>query len=100
MDGTNAITDFLSGTDRFFFLQANFGGLASVDNSNFSTVSGAYANNGAHAGPSFIFADTAGSGGTLIFDADGNGAGAGYEVATITGDTLTAADIDIGAQPF
>ena len=87
----------MSGTDNFLFLQSAFDNIASVDASNFSTVSGAYANNGAHSGPSFIFADTAGAGGTLIYDADGNGAGAGFEIATITGDTLTAADISITA---
>jgi len=93
-EGTDQITTFAN-IDKFLILSSGFDNITAVDATNFSSVSGTYNNNGAHAGPSFIFADTAGTGGSLYYDPDGTGAGAGFEIATVNVDSLSAADIDV-----
>ena len=91
VSNVDTITDFATGADKFYLASAIFTQLASTGTLAIgSFVSGAGAV--AHDANDYILYDTAT--GNLYYDADGNGAGAAVQFATLTGHpTLTATDV-------
>lgn len=85
VNGIDAITDFVSGTDRLFFNQTVF-----THTPAFALVQGVGAQAATTANSTFLYDSTSG---LLSYDADGNGAGAAVAVATLSpGLTLSQAD--------
>lgn len=98
-EGGDTVTDFASGNDEFVFLQSAFGNLTAgtLNAANFTSIAGAYDGTNGNAGGTagFIF-DTVGN--TLTYDSDGNGGtDTGFTIATVSGDDVVAADIQITA---
>jgi Ca2+-binding RTX toxin-like protein len=105
-DGTTAeagdsITGFVSGTDGFQFVASIFGGSAgAIDVNNFATLDAITQFDGTNGGTTnatnyYVFdVDTAGTGGTLYYDADEGTAGY-VVVATLdaTSNAVAATDI-------
>jgi Ca2+-binding RTX toxin-like protein len=92
-EGTDVITDFLSGTDRIQARSSTFAGLAlgTLAAGNFRLSGQALP-----AAPVFIYDGTTG---ILSFDANGSGAGGLSTLATLTGlPSLVASDIQIVAS--
>ncbi|NMF90272.1 calcium-binding protein [Aromatoleum petrolei] len=92
LTGTDTITDFVSGTDEIWIDNSVFtafttdGALAA---GNFVSGAGAVA---LEADDLLVF-DT--SNGALYYDADGNGADAAVQIATLSAGTLTADDVTV-----
>jgi len=88
-DGADTITDFTPGSDRILVVAANFG-----------LVAGAAANlvvngNPVSAAAAFVYNSATG---VLGFDADGNGAGAAVQLATLsTRPIISTTDIQLGS---
>ena len=89
-DGSDTITDFVSGTDKIYIVAANFGltagaGANLVINGTPSTAAAA-----------FVYNSTTG---VLGFDSNGNGAGAATQLATLSNKPagFKSADFVIGA---
>ena len=98
-EGGDTVNNFTTGTDDFVFLQSAFDNLytGTLDASNFSIIGVSYNNNGT---------STAATGGTagfifstfdsrLTYDADGNGVGAGFTIATLSSGSVSAGDVEI-----
>lgn len=88
-EGADTITDFTSGTDTVLLRGVNFGGLeaGTLSSANFALDAAGDRND-------FLIFDQ--SSNTLLYDADGNGAGVGVEIASFSnGAILSAADIEI-----
>jgi Ca2+-binding RTX toxin-like protein len=81
------ITDFQSAQDVLLFDSAAFGGITTVDASNFVANSAGVAQD---ADDRFIYSISTHG---LFYDADGNGSGAKVLIAHLTGSSATAADI-------
>ena len=100
----DAITDFVSGTDKLQFSKAVFAKITTVAGAGLGAtltatefVSSKIATSSATATAHFIYNSTSGG---LYYDADGNGKGAAVDIAilgTVTHPALTAADILIVA---
>ncbi|MCC4116532.1 calcium-binding protein [Aromatoleum toluclasticum] len=90
--GVDTITDFVSGTDDLWIDNSVFtafttdGALAA---GNFVGEAGAVA----HDADDFLVFDT--TSGNLYYDADGSGAGAAVQIATLSTGTLTADDVTV-----
>jgi Ca2+-binding RTX toxin-like protein len=91
--GIDDFADFASGSDRIVVTSANFGDLpvGTLDASRLVAAGTPLAS-----GDAVFLYDV--DGGSLSFDADGNGAGAAIQIATLTGPkTLLAGDIEVVA---
>ena len=103
-EGGDTVTDFASGTDGFVFLQSAFGGgslsAGTLDASNFSIITEAYdGTNGTSAAATgntagFVYDST---NGVLSYDSNGNAAGGGFTIATLSSGSVAASDIEITA---
>lgn len=92
-EGGDTVLDFQQGQDILLFDGAGFGGIASVDSTNFVSNSAGVAKDAADR---FVFSQNTGG---LFFDPDGNGAAAKILIAHIdfaVGTELAATDIRIG----
>ena len=88
LTGVDTITDFTSGTDKIELNTDQFASLAGFTSSNLVIGSSAQ-----DADDYLVFDSTTN---TLMYDADGNGAGAAIDIAVLTGVTsITAADIAV-----
>ncbi|MGB0747408.1 MAG: VCBS domain-containing protein, partial [Magnetospiraceae bacterium] len=92
-DGGDVITDFAVGTDKIQVESANFGGVTTIDGTNF--VSNAGGNASADGNTRFIYDQTADQ---LWYDADGTGATAAVQLATFSNnpDAFAATDMQVG----
>lgn len=94
LTGIDFITDFLSGTDKIAFNVDQFSSLVVGSFSAANLVSGA----GAVAADAddYLLYDTTTN--ALSYDADGSGAGAAMQIATLSGvNTFTATDVEVFA---
>lgn len=92
LTGTDTIADFVSGTDEIWIDNSVFTAFAAdgaLAAGNFVSGAGAVA---LEADDLLVF-DT--SNGALYYDADGNGAGAAVQIATLSTGTLTADDVTV-----
>lgn len=94
LTGIDFITDFTSGTDKIAFNIDQFSSLTAGSFTAANLVSGA----GAMAADAddYLLYDTASN--ALSYDADGSGAGAAVQIATLSGvSTFTATDVEVFA---
>ena len=90
---TDTVKDFASKADRLVFLGADFGGLAAGAPGAGQFVSAKGNHNATQAGPQFIYDISTGG---LWFDADGTGAQAAWQVATLSNKAaIVATDLQI-----
>ncbi len=90
---TDTVKDFASKADRLVFLGADFGGLAAGAPGAGQFVSAKGNHNATQTGPQFIYDASTGG---LWFDADGTGAQAAWQVATLSNKAaIVATDLQI-----
>jgi Ca2+-binding RTX toxin-like protein len=101
-EGGDTVTDFDTGNDDFVFLQSAFGNLATgtLDASNFSVITETY--DGTNGTSTAATSNTAGfvydsANGVLSYDSNGNSAGGGFTIATLSSGSVAAGDIEITA---
>jgi Ca2+-binding RTX toxin-like protein len=88
---TDTVKDFTSKTDQLVFLGTDFGGLAAGAPGTGQFVSAKGNHNATQAGPQFLYDISTGG---LWFDADGTGAQAAWQVATLSNKAaLVATDL-------
>lgn len=103
-EGGDTVNNFTTGTDDFVFLQSAFGGgslaTGTLDATNFSVITEAY--DGTNGTSSAATGNTAGfiydsTNGVLSYDSNGNTAGGGFTIATLSSGSVAASDVEITA---